>query len=59
MKSSILMLCPQFRPLIGGAERQAEKLAAVLVTLGCCVTILTPRIDPDSPIAGKRRGRRH
>ncbi|NTW87562.1 MAG: glycosyltransferase family 4 protein [Desulfobulbaceae bacterium] len=43
------MFCPQFRPLVGGAERQAEKLAAALVKSGCRVTILTPRIDPDSP----------
>jgi glycosyltransferase involved in cell wall biosynthesis len=44
------MFCPQFRPAVGGAERQAEKLAAALVTLGCRVTILTPRVDPSSPI---------
>lgn len=43
------MFCPQFRPLIGGAERQAEKLAVALVAAGCWVKILTPRIDPDSP----------
>ncbi len=43
------MFCPQFRPVIGGAERQAEKLAHALVEAGCRVTILTPRIDPDSP----------
>lgn len=49
MMMTILMFCPQFRPLIGGAERQAEKLAAALVEAGCRVTILTPRIDPDSP----------
>lgn len=43
------MFCSQFRPLIGGAERQAEKLAEALVRLGCKVKILTPRIDPNSP----------
>jgi glycosyltransferase involved in cell wall biosynthesis len=43
------MFCPQFRPLVGGTERQAEKLAVSLVQTGCRVTILTPRIDPDSP----------
>ena len=43
------MFCPQFRPIVGGSERQAEKLAAALVETGCRVTILTPRIDPDSP----------
>jgi glycosyltransferase involved in cell wall biosynthesis len=48
MKPSVLMFCPQFRPLVGGAERQAEKLAIVLVAAGCRVKIITPRIDPDS-----------
>lgn len=43
------MFCPQFRPIVGGSERQAEKLAAALVETGCRVTILTPRIDPNSP----------
>lgn len=43
------MFCPQFRPAVGGAERQAEKLAQALVALGCRITILTPRLDPDSP----------
>ena len=43
------MFCPQFRPVVGGAERQAEKLAAALAEAGCRVTILTPRLDPDSP----------
>ena len=28
---SVLMFCPQFRPIIGGAERQAEKLSKALV----------------------------
>lgn len=45
----VLMFCPQFRPVIGGAERQAEKLAIALAALGCQVCILTPRIDSESP----------
>jgi glycosyltransferase involved in cell wall biosynthesis len=45
----VVMFCPQFRPIVGGSERQAEKLAAALVETGCRVTILTPRLDPDSP----------
>jgi len=49
MKSSVLMFCPQFRPLVGGSERQAEKLAVALSESGCRVRILTPRIDHDSP----------
>lgn len=48
MTRSVLMFCPQFRPVVGGAERQAEKLAIALVAAGCQVTIVTPRIDHDS-----------
>jgi len=43
------MFSPQFRPVVGGAERQAEKLAVALAAVGCRVTILTPRLEPDSP----------
>lgn len=49
MRCSVLMYCPQFRPAVGGAERQAEMLATALVAAGCGVTVLTPRIDPASP----------
>lgn len=45
----VLMFCPNFRPAIGGAERQAEKLAFALVRKGCQVSVLTPRIDDLSP----------
>jgi glycosyltransferase involved in cell wall biosynthesis len=43
------MFCPQFRPLVGGAERQAEKLSKALARQGLNVAILTPRLEPDSP----------
>jgi len=43
------MFCPQFRPVVGGTERQAEKLAAAPAKAACRVTILTPLLDPDSP----------
>jgi glycosyltransferase involved in cell wall biosynthesis len=46
---SVLMFCPQFRPVVGGAERQAEKLAKALVKRGLHVTVLTPKIVGDSP----------
>jgi hypothetical protein len=39
------MFCAQFRPMVRGAERQAEKLAIALVAAGYQVTIVTPRID--------------
>jgi glycosyltransferase involved in cell wall biosynthesis len=51
-----MMFCPQFRPLVGGAERQAEKLATALAEVGCRVTILTPRLDPDSPDSEQGNG---
>ena len=43
------MFIPQFRPVVGGAERQAEKLAAELGGRGLNVTVLTPRKDDASP----------
>lgn len=45
----IAMFCPQFRPAIGGAERQAERLATALAAAGHRLTIVTPRLDPASP----------
>src|SRR5690349_9198432 len=66
MKPSVLMFLAQFRPGVftfgvplnqnGGAERQAEKLAAVLAATGYRVTILTPRLDPDSPSVEESNG---
>ena len=49
MNLSVVMFCPQFRPVIGGAERQVEKLATALAEGGCRVRIVTPRLDVDSP----------
>jgi glycosyltransferase involved in cell wall biosynthesis len=46
---SILMFCPQFRPITGGAERQAEKLSKALVRKGLQVKVLTPRLVADTP----------
>ncbi len=48
MTISILMFCPQFRPIVGGTERQAEKLARALATKGIQVRILTPRFSSDT-----------
>src|SRR5512142_3228260 len=56
MHLSILLFCPQFRPVVGGAERQVEKLALALAEAGCRVTILTPRLDPDSPDSERGNG---
>src|SRR5271165_4785607 len=47
---SVLMFCSQFRPIVGGAERQAEKLSKALVRKGLRVKVLTPRWGPDAPV---------
>jgi len=44
------MFCAQFRPIVGGAERQAEKLSRALVQRGLRVTVLTPRLVRDTPM---------
>jgi len=49
MSRAVLMFCPQFRPIVGGAERQAERLGKALVAANLNVTVLTPHIDPSSP----------
>lgn len=52
----VLIFSPHLRPIIGGAERQAEKQAKALARLGHTVTILTPRVDPASPDIEKLDG---
>ncbi len=49
MTLSVLMFCSQFRPLVGGAERQVEKLSVELVRRGLHVRVLTPRLVEQSP----------
>lgn len=46
----ILMFCGQFWPKIGGAERQAQKLALALIKNGCHVEVLTPCLEKNSPL---------
>jgi glycosyltransferase involved in cell wall biosynthesis len=41
----ILMISPQFRPIIGGYERAAERLSSALCRLGHSVTVITERHD--------------
>jgi glycosyltransferase involved in cell wall biosynthesis len=43
------MVCPQYRPLIGGYERAAERLATVLARRGHEVQVVTERRDPGWP----------
>jgi glycosyltransferase involved in cell wall biosynthesis len=45
----ILMVCPQFRPLVGGYERAAERLAVRLVERGHAVTVVAERRDRSWP----------
>ena len=52
----ILMFAPQFAPLIGGAERQAEKLGQALSSQGLQVKVVTPRLVPGSPLHEVRGG---
>ena len=47
----LLIVTGQFRPLVGGAERQAERLAAELVRQGGRAEILTRRLEADHPAA--------
>lgn len=46
----ILMLCPQFYPLVAGYERAAERLAQGLVERGQRVDVVTERRDPSWPL---------
>ncbi len=45
----VLMVCPQFRPLIGGYEQAAERLGLELSRRGLEVTVVTERRDPSWP----------
>lgn len=52
----ILMIAPQFRPIIGGYERAAERLSGELCLFGCAVTVVTERRDPRWPKHEQRHG---
>jgi glycosyltransferase involved in cell wall biosynthesis len=45
----ILMICPQFRPIVGGYERAAERLSRELARRGVAVTVVTFRSERDWP----------
>ncbi|PZO06777.1 MAG: hypothetical protein DCF27_12130 [Lysobacteraceae bacterium] len=47
----ILMLSPQYRPIVGGYERAAERLSAALAARGHCVTVIAERRDKAWPAA--------
>jgi L-malate glycosyltransferase len=44
------MFNPLFRPVVGGAERQMERLAVALTRLGASVRVLTVRMEPQWPV---------
>jgi glycosyltransferase involved in cell wall biosynthesis len=45
----ILMISPQFHPLVGGYERAAERLSAALADAGLNIVVITERRDPAWP----------
>ena len=53
---NVLMFSGQFRPIVGGAERQAEKLAKALVSQGVRVTLLTPALVQGLPAEEQDEG---
>lgn len=50
------MLSPQFRPIVGGYERAAERLSAALVARGHKVTVITERREASWPDREVRDG---
>jgi len=48
-RMNVLMVISQFKPIIGGAEKQAELLAHALVRKGINVTIVTGWLRPGTP----------
>lgn len=49
MTLNILMICPQYHPLVGGYERAAERLSSELVTQGINVCVIAERRDLSWP----------
>jgi glycosyltransferase involved in cell wall biosynthesis len=45
----VLMLCPQYRPVLGGYERAAERLSIGLAMQGHAVTVVTERKNRSWP----------
>ncbi|MEO8358548.1 MAG: glycosyltransferase [Vicinamibacteria bacterium] len=46
---SVTLVAGQFRPLVGGAERQSERLAAELLKQGHSVEVVTRLLEKDHP----------
>ena len=45
----VLMISPQFRPILGGYERAAERLSGALAAAGLRVSVISERRDPRWP----------
>jgi len=46
----VLMVCPQFRPVVGGYEQAAERLGIALIDRGHRVTVVTERRNRAWPV---------
>ena len=49
MTPRAVVLTPFFRPIVGGVESNAERLARYLAAAGFGITVLTKRLTPDLP----------
>jgi glycosyltransferase involved in cell wall biosynthesis len=49
MTPRVVVLTPYFRPVVGGVESNAERLARYLAARGLAVRVLTKRMTPDLP----------
>jgi glycosyltransferase involved in cell wall biosynthesis len=49
MTPRVVILTPFFRPIMGGVESNAERLARYFASIGLAVTVLTKRITADLP----------
>ena len=49
MTPRVVVLTPFFRPIVGGVESNAERLARYLASAGFGVVVLTKRLTSDLP----------
>jgi glycosyltransferase involved in cell wall biosynthesis len=56
MSARVVVLTPFYRPIVGGVESNAERLARFLAGAGLGVTVLTKRVSRDLPDAEEQAG---
>ncbi len=56
MSLTTLMISPQFRPIVGGYERAAERLSVALTKLGVKVVVITEKRDDHWPAVEQIEG---